>query len=191
MESGDYDDAVSRAYYSAFHAASALITMNNPEYTTSSHGGTLGEFSRLFVETGLLPKEFGQKINRAQSARKIADYEGDVIDPAEAEKHVSFAEELLAKALQSIPASEHPPIPNKTAQEVLAPTIAEEAAKHALAKAFCELAAKKGETVHPGLASELVLYASETDLNDLIVNIGEMNDLNSYLKTKVTLPSLG
>jgi uncharacterized protein (UPF0332 family) len=32
MESGDYDDAVSRAYYSAFHAASALIAMNNPEY---------------------------------------------------------------------------------------------------------------------------------------------------------------
>ncbi len=39
--------------------------MSNPEYTTSSHGGTLGEFSRLFVKTGLLPKEFGQKINRA------------------------------------------------------------------------------------------------------------------------------
>jgi uncharacterized protein (UPF0332 family) len=59
--------------------------MKNPEYATRTHGGTLGEFSRLFVKTGLLPKEFGQRINRAESARKVADYEGDEIDGVEAE----------------------------------------------------------------------------------------------------------
>jgi hypothetical protein len=121
----------------------------------------------------------------------VADYEGDVIDPAEAEKHVSFAEELLAKSLQIIPANDHPPVRDKSTHELLAATIAEESAKHALAKAFCELAMKQGESVHPGLESELVLYGSEQDLNDLVVNVAEMTDLKSYLKSKVTLPSLG
>jgi uncharacterized protein (UPF0332 family) len=191
LDGGDFDDAVSRAYYSAFNTARALVAMKNPEYATRTHGGTLGEFSRLFVKTGLLPKEFGQRINRAESARKVADYEGDEIDGVEAEKHVSFAEELLEKAVQLIPSSERPLIPNKKPQDMLAAARAEEAVKHALAKAFCDLATKRGESVHPGLASELVLYGTETDINDLIVNIGEMNDLNSYLKSRVTLPSLG
>jgi len=191
LDGGYFDDAVSRAYYSAFNTARALVAMKNPEYATRTHGGTLGEFSKLFIKTGLLPKDFGQRINRAESARRIADYEGDVIDGVDAERHISFAEELLEKALQIIPASEHPAIPNKTPQEILAATRAEEAAKHALAKAFCDSAAKRGEVVQPGLVSELVLYGTESDLNDLIVNIGEMNDLNSYLKSRIPLPSLG
>jgi len=62
---------------------------------------------------------------------------------------------------------------------------------YALAQAFCDAAAKKGEVVEPGLVSELVLYGTESNLHDLIVNIGEMNDVKSYPKFRIPLPSLG
>jgi len=39
--------------------------------------------------------------------------------------------------------------------------------------------------------SELVLYGTESNLHDLIVNIGEMNDVKSYPKFRIPLPSLG
>jgi uncharacterized protein (UPF0332 family) len=191
LDDGYYEDAVSRAYYSAFNSAKALIARENPELETKSHGGTLGEFNRLFIKTGLLPKNFGRRINRAQAARLLADYEGDDIGSAEATMHVRFAEELLDCTLALFPTDEHPALSTKTSQEILVDMIGEEAAKKALAHAFIDLARNKGEIVHAGLAFELVLYSTEQELIDLIVNIDDMNELSSYLRTRVTLPSLG
>jgi uncharacterized protein (UPF0332 family) len=91
LEGDAADDAVSRAYYSAFNTARALITSREPDFAAKSHGPTLGAFSRLFVKTGILPKHYGEMINRAQRARQIADYENAGIDPDDAERFVAFA----------------------------------------------------------------------------------------------------
>lgn len=50
---GFYEDAVSRAYYAAFHAVSAALASKHLSF--SSHGQTLGAFNREFVATGMVP----------------------------------------------------------------------------------------------------------------------------------------
>jgi HEPN domain len=144
----------------------------------------------LFVKTGMLPKHYGEMINRAQRARQIADYENAGVEPEEAEDFIAFAEELYEKALGLLPANEHPPPVKKSPQEILIEAKSEEAAKHALASAFCSLAAKRGEVIHAGLADELVLYGTETSLTELIAEIDEMTDLASFVKARVLVPSL-
>jgi uncharacterized protein (UPF0332 family) len=191
LESGAPDDAVSRAYYSAFNAARALIASRDPDFAVKTHGSVLSAFSRLLVQPGILPKNFGTMINRAQNARQVADYENEGIGATDAEHYVSFAETLLDKALELTPASDHPPPSEKTPLEILIETREEEAAKYALATAFCHLAAKRGENIYPGLVNELALYGTEETLTGLIADAGEMTDLQSYVRSRVPVPSLG
>ena len=49
-DSGDHDDAVSRAYYAAFHAAKALLTSAGEQSRT--HHGAVTLFNLLFVRPG-------------------------------------------------------------------------------------------------------------------------------------------
>jgi uncharacterized protein (UPF0332 family) len=189
LEGDAPDDAVSRAYYSAFNTARALIASKEPDAAAKTHGPTLSAFSRLFVKPGLLPKHYGEMINRLQRARQIADYENAGLDRDDAERYATFAEELYEKALGLLPAAEHPPSVKKSPQEILIEAKKEEAAKHALASAFCALAAKRGEVIHAGLVDELVLYGTESSLTELIAEIDEMNDLASFVKARVPVPS--
>ena len=110
---------------------------------------------------------------------------------AEADAHVTFAEVLIHRALNLFPADERPSLPDRTPTGILEEEIAEDAAKKALANAFCDLAQKKGSVIRLGLAPELVLYGTEQELTELVINIDDMNDLNSYLSSRITLPSLG
>ncbi len=52
LTSGFADDAASRAYYAAFHAASALLLSQDLEF--GSHTGVLRAISLHFVKTGKL-----------------------------------------------------------------------------------------------------------------------------------------
>jgi hypothetical protein len=79
----------------------------------------------------------------------------------------------------------------KSPDELLMGAHAGEAAKRALARAFCELAQEKGETAPAALEAELTMYASEQDLVALIVKIGDMADLKSYVGARVAVPSIG
>lgn len=108
MDGDAPDDAVSRAYYSAFNTARALIFSKEPDLAAKSHGPTLAAFSRLFVKTGILPKHYGEMINRAQRARQVADYDDVGLDADDAERFVAFAEELYLKALSLLPPTDHP-----------------------------------------------------------------------------------
>ncbi|WP_407152623.1 HEPN domain-containing protein [Bradyrhizobium sp. ORS 86] len=141
-----------------------MIISKEPDFVAKSHGPTLGAFSRLFVKTGALPKHYGEMINRTQRARQVADYENAGVEPEEAEDFIAFAEELYEKALGLLPAEKHPPLVKKSPPEILVEAKSEEAARHALASAFCALAAKRGEVIHSGLAEELALYGTESTL---------------------------
>lgn len=188
MESGAPDDAVSRAY-SAFSTARALIASKGPDIAAKTHGPTLSAFSRLFVKPGLLPKHYGEMINRLQRARQIADYENAGLDRDDAERFVAFSEELYEKALGMLPVDERPPPIKTSPQESLMEAKKDEAAKLALAHAFCALVSKRGEVVQAGLADELVLYGTESGLTDLIAEIDQMTDLASFVKARVSVPS--
>ena len=69
---GDHAFAASRAYYAAFHAIRAALKTQGLE--PSKHSNTLGEFSRLFVKTGIFPREFGRLLNQLLRTRMIGDY---------------------------------------------------------------------------------------------------------------------
>ncbi len=55
LRDGDYDFAVSRAYYAMFYAACALLLTRNVRRT--KHAGVLGAFNAEFIQTGELPRD--------------------------------------------------------------------------------------------------------------------------------------
>ena len=71
-DGGQWRDSVSRTYYCAFHAASAVLLSSN--LTFSSHAKTIGAFNREFVKTGIFPKNFGKHLTKLQTDREVGDY---------------------------------------------------------------------------------------------------------------------
>jgi len=98
-QAGDYDFAASRAYYAAFYALEALLLTE--DVTCSTHSGAIREFSRLFVATGILPKDFGRKMARLFRERQTGDYSiGVSIDQSDAEDDIDCAQDILNAAEQ-------------------------------------------------------------------------------------------
>lgn len=67
-----YNGAASRAYYVAYHAASALL--NRIGVQPRTHRGVYALVGKHLVETGLLGKEHLLQLARLQERRSIADY---------------------------------------------------------------------------------------------------------------------
>ena len=98
-----YESASSRAYYAVFHLLQAALSTNSLNF--SKHSAVLSHFSKIFLKTEILPKEFSKTIGRLRKDREIVDYdyvhtaeEGEVkADIADAEKVVKTIEEYLVK----------------------------------------------------------------------------------------------
>lgn len=187
LESGVPDDAVTRAYYAMFHTAKALVKQADPSSSAKSHKGVLIAFGNLYVRTEKVPPDYHARISRAQSARHVADYEGDSITKSEAEDHIAFAQRLFDTALMIIPNDEHP----EQRPASLADAMREDASKKALASAFCELVENRGEALPRGFLEDLVLYGETDMLRKLISDVDTMTDLRSYVRERIPVPSLG
>ncbi|HET6567665.1 MAG TPA: HEPN domain-containing protein [Rhodothermales bacterium] len=72
LAAGDAENAVSRAYYAAFHAASAALA--SEQVTARTHAGVHDLFYRNFIETGRLPRALIRTLRRAYSLRERSDY---------------------------------------------------------------------------------------------------------------------
>ena len=95
FEHGWFDDAVSRAYYSAFHAMNAVLISRGLSF--SSHAQTIGVFNREFVKTGVFPKEFSRIIQDLFEDRETGDYDIDtLIDEQTARENIEKAENIIA-----------------------------------------------------------------------------------------------
>ncbi|MBR2214697.1 MAG: HEPN domain-containing protein [Selenomonadaceae bacterium] len=94
MENGAYKTTINRAYYAIFHAITALHSLNNRAY--KRHKDTLGNFNKLYIHTGVFPKEWGGKVMEAEAARHSSDY-GDFYNPTneEAQKQLDFASHFV------------------------------------------------------------------------------------------------
>ena len=97
LEASDFDDAVSRAYYAAFHAVRALLVTEGQNPTT--HHGTVTLFNLLFIKAGKFERELGRFFMNLKDDRETADYElfAD-IDRSMAETAIMEAGRLLAEA---------------------------------------------------------------------------------------------
>ena len=95
--SGDFDDAVSRAYYAAFHAVRALLASAGQNPTI--HAGVVTLFNILFVKSGKVPKDLGRLFINLKDDREGVDYElfADA-DQALASAAIEEAKRLVTEA---------------------------------------------------------------------------------------------
>jgi uncharacterized protein (UPF0332 family) len=107
---GLYDFAVSRAYYTMFYVAEALLLGQGLSFSTPS--AVVAAFGRRFANTGIVPVEFHRYLIDGQDMRTIGDYStGCRLTEAEASEQVARAVRFLELAERLIgplppPASE-------------------------------------------------------------------------------------
>lgn len=94
LREGFFDDAASRAYYAAFHAASAVLMADGK--TFRKHGGLLAAVHRDLVRPGAVPVETGRWLTWLYEIRAVGDY-GETIHVGEKEARTALerAEQLL------------------------------------------------------------------------------------------------
>ena len=69
---GYYADSISRAYYAVFHAATAVLLVDDIERDT--HRGMIGAFGEHIVKTSRVEREWGRELNQLAELRNDADY---------------------------------------------------------------------------------------------------------------------
>ena len=99
LQEGEYEDAVSRAYYAMYHAAKAALSTLN--VFPKTHEGTLKEFGLKLIKERKLPKELGIIFSDARSLRETADYAiTSVIGVEDARWSVGAAERFLKQVAE-------------------------------------------------------------------------------------------
>lgn len=73
LKDGFIDDAISRAYYSMFHAASAVLLAAG--ITVESHSALKAMFGLHFVRPGKIDKKFSRWLNKLKDERENGDYD--------------------------------------------------------------------------------------------------------------------
>lgn len=90
----EWDDAVSRAYYAAFHAAQAALLTEGQRAET--HRGVVTLFGLLLVKTGKLEKRWGKLFANLKDDREAGDYDAlSWIEEETASRAVREAEEFV------------------------------------------------------------------------------------------------
>ena len=72
IDAGDYNGAVNRAYYAAFHAIKALEALEG--FDSKKHSGVISHFRFGYIKTGILPTELSDIIEQLSIARENSDY---------------------------------------------------------------------------------------------------------------------
>ena len=72
LKEGDVDFAASRAYYSLFYTAEALLLSRGLSF--SSHSAVIANFGKKFAKTGTLHLKFHHYLMESQDRRNIGDY---------------------------------------------------------------------------------------------------------------------
>jgi uncharacterized protein (UPF0332 family) len=94
---GLHADAVSRAYYAAFHALRALLLSRGVE--PRSHSAAIHLFNVELVRTGRFDSSWNRLLGGLQRTRELADYDAAVMFSAEdAEAEVEAARRFLEAA---------------------------------------------------------------------------------------------
>jgi uncharacterized protein (UPF0332 family) len=112
---GLYDFAVSRAYYTMFYVAEALLLGQGLSFST--HSGVVAAFGRRFANTGIVPGEFHRYLIDGQDMRTIADYStGRRLIEAEASEQIARAVRFLEVAERLMG-----PLPPSSAEDTSTP----------------------------------------------------------------------
>jgi len=94
LSAGFYNDAVSRAYYAAFHWARALLVSRGIEAKT--HRGVIQLFHLHFVQHGLITEEFAGHLSRLETYRELSDYTAfSHFSEAQARNEINLSETFI------------------------------------------------------------------------------------------------
>ena len=94
IDSGLYQDAVSRAYYAVFQAARAVLATKSLD--SKKHSGVISLFNKDFIKTGKLPRDFGKILKKAKDLRQASDYNDFyLVSKEEAKDAVESAERFI------------------------------------------------------------------------------------------------
>ena len=93
LEDGDYDFAVSRAYYAMFYAASAALLTQNVR--RARHSGVIASFGQYLIKTGKLDPELQKSLQGAFEDRSEADYAGLFPSRDEVEHRIEEASDFV------------------------------------------------------------------------------------------------
>lgn len=101
LDDGHYADALSRAYYSMFFAARALLSTKNLYPRT--HRGLISKIAEEFVKTGKLSQTLFRDFASTQEEREKADYGimSDILKD-DAEEAITAAEKFTEEVKKII-----------------------------------------------------------------------------------------
>jgi uncharacterized protein (UPF0332 family) len=96
-----YDFAVSRAYYTMFYIAAALLLEDDLAF--SKHSAVIAAFGQHFAKIERAPRKFHRYLIQGMDSRNVGDYDtGTGLSMAEAKEQIAHAEEFLAFATQEL-----------------------------------------------------------------------------------------
>ncbi len=99
LKQKEFEDAISRAYYAAFHAAQAALLTEG--LTASTHQGIVNLFGLHFVKTGKFEKKMGRFLSNLKDDRENCDYEiYSSVDADVAQNAVQEARQFLSAIQQ-------------------------------------------------------------------------------------------
>ena len=97
-----FDSAVSRAYYAAFHAVSALFALEGRAFT--KHSAVATAVHRDLVKTGRWSADLGRDYSFCIDTRGVGDYGSDVrVDLKQAMDAVEAARRILLAVHDALP----------------------------------------------------------------------------------------
>jgi uncharacterized protein (UPF0332 family) len=94
QQNGYYDFAASRAYYTMFYLAEAMLL----EYGLAfpKHSAVIAAFGERFTKAGLVPAELHRYLRDGQDSRNVGDYHfGSTLTRDEAALQITHAERFL------------------------------------------------------------------------------------------------
>ena len=100
LKGGYYNDAVSRAYYSMFYAARALLASRHLH--PKGHKGLILQFGLEFVKKGFIEETYGRALSHAKERRETVDYNIEAaMTPDEAGTIIADAQGFLERIEQA------------------------------------------------------------------------------------------
>jgi uncharacterized protein (UPF0332 family) len=97
LKDGDVDFAASRAYYSLFYIAEALLLSRGLSF--SSHSAVIANFGKEFAKTGTLNPKFHHYLMESQDRRNIGDYSVLAqVTPDQVREMLGWAKEFIKVA---------------------------------------------------------------------------------------------
>lgn len=103
LRDGDFDFAVSRAYYAMFYVAQAMLLSR--EIRRSKHSGVIAAFQETFVKTGEVDRRFFHLLRDGFEDRAEGDYGFAVISQEQAEAGLEAARQFVAEMTRRLQAA--------------------------------------------------------------------------------------